>query len=218
MQANECWMITELRRTLKHRLALPLPGKEAQFRMAHLERQLNLSRYKTPANARQSSVLILLYEEKGRIKIPLILRSDDLGIHSGQVSLPGGKLEKEDINLEATALRETEEEIGVKSNAVEILGKLTELYIPPSNFLVHPHVGVLTSDVNFIPDPKEVAKILKLDLEFLMDEEKVKEKEIRLQSGQSIRTPYYNIDGEIVWGATAMILSELKSLLYEIGW
>ncbi len=211
-------MLNKLRRILKHRLGLPLPGKEAQFRMAHIERQLNLSRNKPPTDARKSSVMILLYEEGVKIKIPLILRPADSGIHSGQVSFPGGKSEPGDADLASTALRETEEEIGISNSSIEILGTLTELYIPPSNFLVHPYVGVLNTPAIFIPEKKEVVKIIPLDLDFLMDETKVKEKEIRLSSGQSIRTPYFTIEGEIVWGATAMILSELKSLLYEIGW
>ncbi|MBP6333908.1 MAG: CoA pyrophosphatase [Bacteroidia bacterium] len=211
-------MINELGRTLKHRLGLPLPGQEAQFRMANVERQLNLARYKIPADAKSSSVLILLYEDDGRIKIPLILRPENSGIHSGQVSLPGGKVEPGDANLIHTALRETEEEIGVPSSSIEMIGKLTQLYIPPSNFLVHPHLGILVSHADFIPDKTEVAKIIPLDIEELMDEEKVKEKDIKLSNGQTIRTPYYMIEGETVWGATAMILSELKSLLYEVSW
>lgn len=211
-------MIQDLRRTLKHRLGLPLPGLEAQVRMAHIERQINLSRYQTPTHAKPSSVLILLYEIEGRIKLPLILRPGDSGIHSGQVSLPGGKFEPGDVNLSHTALRETQEEIGILAESIEILGRLTQLYIPPSNFLVSPYVGVITTEPVFIPQEKEVVKVIPLDLEYLMDEEKVKEKEIRLANGQSIQTPYYNVGGEIVWGATAMILSELKSLLYEIGW
>jgi len=211
-------MIDELRRMLKHRLGLPLPGLEAQFRMAHIERQLNLNRYKTPADARKSSVLILLYEEAGRIKLPLILRPPGSGTHSGQVSLPGGKHELSDENIAATALRETEEEIGISVSSIELLGQLTQLYIPPSNFIVYPYVGILKTPAIFIPEEKEVVKVILLDLESLLDEAKVKEKEIRLSTGQSIRTPYYTIEGEIVWGATAMILSELKSVLYEIGW
>ncbi|HNQ61820.1 MAG TPA: CoA pyrophosphatase [Bacteroidia bacterium] len=211
-------MIDELRRMLKHRLGLPLPGLEAQFRMAHIERQINLNRYKTPADAKKSGVLILLYEEAGRIKLPLILRTQGAGAHSGQVSLPGGKFELTDENIAATALRETQEEIGIPTSSIEVLGQLTQLYIPPSNFIVYPHVGILDTPAIFIPEQKEVVKVIPLDLESLLDEAKVKEKEIRLSSGQSIRTPYYNIEGEIVWGATAMILSELKSLLYEIGW
>lgn len=211
-------MINELAKVLKHRLGLPLPGKEAQFRMANLERQLNLSRYKIPEDARNSGVMILLYEEGGRIKIPLILRPENSGIHSGQISLPGGKQEPEDENLVSTAIRETSEEIGVPSKSIEVIGKLTQLYIPPSNFIVHPHLGYLTDEVIFIPEKSEVAKIIALELEDLMDEEKVKEKDILLSSGQSIRAPYYTIEGETVWGATAMILSELKSILYEIGW
>jgi 8-oxo-dGTP pyrophosphatase MutT (NUDIX family) len=186
--------------------------------MAHVERQLNFSRYIPPANARLCSVMVLIYEDAGRLKIPLILRPADSGIHSGQISFPGGKYEEGDKNLTNTALRETKEEVGVEDSSIEIIGQLTQLYIPPSNFLVYPHVGLMIKPAFFIPEEKEVVKVIPLDLDFLMDEKKVKEKEIRLSTGQIIRTPYYNIEGEVVWGATAMILSELKSVLYEIGW
>ncbi len=211
-------MLQELSRSLKHRLGLPLPGTEAQFRMAHVERQLNLLRYKTPENARLSGVMILLFESEGRIKVPLILRPVDSGIHSGQVSLPGGRQEPEDADLRITALRETQEEIGISASDVDVIGKLTHLYIPTSNFLVHPYIGILEKDAHFNAEEKEVVRIISMDLESLMDERTVKEKMMKLSTGQSINTPCFSIEGEMVWGATAMILSELKSLLYEIGW
>ncbi|REJ81431.1 MAG: CoA pyrophosphatase [Bacteroidetes bacterium] len=186
--------------------------------MAHAERKLNLARYKVPADAKWGSVMILLYEEEERVKIPLILRPDNTGIHSGQVALPGGRFEPADENLINTALRETKEEIGVDSDRIKLIGKLTELYIPPSNFLVYPHIGMLKGRPLFIPDRKEVVKVIPLDLELLMDERRVHEKEIRLSNGLGIVTPYFNVNGYTVWGATAMILSEFKSVLYEVGW
>lgn len=197
---------------------MPLPGQEAQLKMAHTERRLNLSKYRIPAHARRGSVLILLYEENDTIFIPLIQRNDYDGVHSGQISLPGGKFEPGDLELQNTALRETEEEIGLSRNSVKVIGKLTELYIPPSNFLVFPYMGTLQHAPVFIPDPKEVKSVIPFRLESLMDEKIIREKTIQLRNGMQIRTPYFDVEGQTVWGATAMILSEFKSLLYEMGW
>lgn len=210
-------MLEIFSKSLKHRLALPLPGREAQLKMAHAERRLNLSRYKIPQDARWGSVLILLYEDDGTIKFPLILRADYDGVHSGQIALPGGKYESPDLDLQATALRESQEEIGVRQSDVSIIGKLTELYIPPSNFLVHPYIGTISYKPMFIPDTSEVARIIELDLDTLMDENNLGDKEIKLSSGLTIRTPVFHFQEETVWGATAMMLSEFKSVLFEMG-
>ncbi|HNP49934.1 MAG TPA: CoA pyrophosphatase [Bacteroidia bacterium] len=210
-------MLEIFSKSLKHRLALPLPGREAQLKMAHAERRLNLSRYKIPQDARWGSVLILLYEDDGTIKFPLILRADYDGVHSGQIALPGGKYESPDLDLQATALRESQEEIGVRQSDVSIIGKLTELYIPPSNFLVHPYIGTIAYKPMFIPDTAEVARIIELDLDTLMDENNLGDKEIKLSSGLTIRTPVFHFQEETVWGATAMMLSEFKSVLFEMG-
>ncbi len=210
-------MLEIFSKSLKHRLALPLPGREAQLKMAHAERRLNLSRYKIPEDARWGSVLILLFEDEGTIKFPLILRSDYDGVHSRQIGLPGGKYESPDLDLQATALRETEEEIGAAQKDITIIGKLTELYIPPSNFLVHPYIGTIPYRPLFVPDKNEVSKIIELDLDKLMDESSLGEKEIKLSSGHTIHTPVFYFEDETVWGATAMMLSEFKSVLFEMG-
>ncbi|MCX6291202.1 MAG: CoA pyrophosphatase [Bacteroidetes bacterium] len=210
-------MISEFSKLLHHRLSLPLPGREAQLLMAHAERKINLSRYKIPQHARWSSILILLYESDNKIKIPLILRPRYDGVHSGQVAFPGGKFESGDENLVNTALRETKEEIGIPPEHVEILGKLTELYIPPSNFLVHPHVGMIRYKPEFFPDENEVEKVIEISLDDLLNDSLVGEKEITLSNGLKIITPYFNFQSETVWGATAMIMSELRVLLNEMG-
>ena len=210
-------MLEIFSKSLKHRLALPLPGREAQLKMAHAERRLNLSRYKIPAEARPGSVLILLFEDEGTIKLPLIMRSDYDGVHSGQIGLPGGKFESEDADLQSTALRETEEEIGISKSDVSLIGRLTELYIPPSNFLVHPFVGTIPFKPEFVPDQNEVARIIELDLDTLMDENNISEKDIKLSTGITIRSPVFHFNNDTVWGATAMMLSEFKSVLFELG-
>jgi 8-oxo-dGTP pyrophosphatase MutT (NUDIX family) len=200
-------MLSDFGKQLKHRLALPLPGREAQVKMAHAERRESISRFKVPEDARKGAVLILFFEEANKIKVPLILRQEYKGVHSGQG----------DEGLTQTALREAEEEIGIVKEDVQIIGRLTELYIPPSNFLVHPFVGVSETIPSFIPQINEVKEILVFDLDILLDESIKDEKEITLTSGLKIVTPIFRILNHEVWGATAMMLSELKILLKEIG-
>lgn len=211
-------MLSDLSRQLRQRLALPLPGEEAQFKLAHPERRMSSARFKVPKTARQGAVLILLYEEDDKIFFPLIERPEYDGVHSGQIALPGGQFDLSDITYSNTALREAQEEIGVLKRDIDVLGELTELYIPPSNFLVHPFIGVMPYKPLFIPDQKEVHSILEVDLETIMDESRVMEKDIKVSSGITIRSPYIEIEGKTVWGATAMMLSELKSVLFEVGY
>ena len=211
-------MLDDLSRQLRQRLVLPLPGTEAQYKMANAERRVNSSRIKIPDNHRKGAVLILLYEDENKICFPLIIRPEYDGVHSGQVALPGGGFDPEDETLQNTALREAQEEIGIFKNDVVILGALSPLYIPPSNFLVHPFIGMLSYRPHFVPDETEVAGIIETDLESVMDETLVGEKIIKLSNGMEITTPFFDIQKQTVWGATAMILSEVKSVLYEIGY
>ena len=210
-------MLSEVSKTLRQRLSLPLPGQEAQYKMANAERRMNNARFKIPDDPRKGAVLIMLYEKENVVRFPLIVRPVYDGVHSGQVALPGGSFDESDITLQSTAIRETEEETGIFANNIQILGKLSELYIPPSNFLVSPFVAMHTSQPVFIPHSREVARIVEMDVEKIMNEKLIREKKMKLASGVSVLTPYFDFDGLIVWGATAMILSEFKSVLYEIG-
>ncbi|MCC5928677.1 MAG: CoA pyrophosphatase [Cyclobacteriaceae bacterium] len=164
--------------------------------------------------ARHGAVLLLLYEKNGEIYFPLIQRPEYDGVHGGQVSLPGGKVEDGDVSLDFTALRETEEEIGVPAADVEILGKLSDLYIWVSHFHVHPFVGKIDYVPNFIPDPHEVAQLIETPLLQLTDSSS--RTQFLFKRGEfSLEAPCFDLQNKPVWGATAMILSELCEVIYN---
>ena len=207
----------ELQIQLKKRLSLALPGVAAQAHMAPPQRfpKNHQQVYKPNANTRIGCVLILLYPgEDQRVHFPLIVRPEYEGVHSGQVALPGGKKE-EGEDFIATALRETSEEIGVEVDRSLVLGRLSQLYIPPSNFIVHPIVAAIPHQPEFVPSPREVAKMLTVDLTSLLGDAKREVKEVQWK-GQTVDLPFYNIDDHTVWGATAMILGEFIAIIDEL--
>lgn len=193
-----------------------LPGFDAQKLLSPPYRQhYDLEEIKKN-NPRIAAVMILLYEnDEGDIEFPIMLRHTYEGVHSNQFSLPGGSFEPEDINLQYTALRETIEELGIEEENIEIIGQLTELYIPPSNFLVYPFIGIYHGTPEFYPDETEVAEIIPIDLTAFLNAEPVTfEKKF---SEYTVEIPGYEIgEGEYIWGATAMILSEFNSLLEKL--
>lgn len=200
---------------LKIRLQQPLPGEEAQYLMAPISRLQNKFISPEIYNPKKSAVLILLFPQDEVIKTVFIERPVYEGVHSGQVAFPGGKFEETDIELKQTALRETFEEIGIDPNKVNIIGQLTDLYINPSNFLVSPFIGYLNKKPDFIIDPREVQQVITYDLFELNNPCIRSEKEITFSGGFTLKTPYYDIEGLTVWGATAMMISELNALVEE---
>lgn len=208
-------LFEEFCRKLSYRLSLPLPGIEAQLKMAHLERRLNYTQRSVPSHARIGAVMILLFEDNDVLKTCFIERTTYDGVHSGQIAFPGGRKEEGETLVQA-ALRETDEEVGVKQSDIIVLGQLTELYIPPSNFLVHPFVGAITYKPSFFPEPAEVAEVLEVTLDDLSDVRYRGEKKIKLSSGTTVETPYFNLNGKTVWGATSMIISEFLEVLASI--
>ncbi len=205
---------------LASRLAEPLPGREAQYRMANLRRFANPNAHgEPPENHKIACVLVLIFQKNGSWHTALIERSTHpADRHAGQISFPGGKIEESDENLGQVALRETEEEIGVPRENVEILGSLTNLYIPVSNFLVHPFVGWLRGSTDFSPQPGEVQQILTPPLAQFFAPDARKLTEIQLPNGILLSdVPYFEVENHIVWGATAMILNELiETMNYEL--
>ncbi|HDQ71531.1 MAG TPA: CoA pyrophosphatase [Chloroflexi bacterium] len=187
----------------------PLPGVEAQRTMAPSPRQLNL-----PADAkpRKAGVLLLLYPVAGALHLALTIRTPTLNHHSGQISLPGGGWEVVDASLQETALREAQEEIGVQSDELEILGPLTPLYIPPSNNMVYPFVAYAPHRPTFQPDPGEVAGLLEVSLSHLLDPRTRREEDWTWR-GATLHVPFYALNEHQVWGATAIILAEFLALV-----
>ena len=194
-----------------------LAGEVAHSVMAPPYRIENIKSYlNTEMKPRMASVLLLLYpNEFGEMNFVLTRRRVYNGMHSGQISFPGGKPDPLDNDLWATALRETHEEIGILSDEVTYIRSLSKLYVPPSNFLIIPYLGYLQSPYTFKPDPREVDAILEISLMDFINKESVLTKLLNSNS-TSIVVPAYIFDKNVVWGATAMILSEFKMLFSAV--
>jgi 8-oxo-dGTP pyrophosphatase MutT (NUDIX family) len=193
-----------------------LPGDKARdLMMPGYRRNLPLDQPLDPPSEgsswREAAVLILLYEEKAQARFPLILRVDGPGVHAGQVSLPGGAREASE-SLQACAIRETAEEIGVDTVGIQIIRELSPLQVPPSRFAVQPFVGVLNQVPAFRLEPGEVSAIMVPSIDELLAPNSRKEEMLTIH-GQDWLVPCYRLAAHRVWGATAMILAELSALL-----
>ena len=207
--------LEDIRRALSH----PLPGIRAQLKMAPQPRPGRDLDLGVPADCRESSVLILLYPRAGRLHFVLTRRTEMVQSHKGQISLPGGAREGGESPAQ-TALRETCEELGVPQNGTEVLGCLSTIYIPHSNYCIYPFVAYRPDPPVFYADPVEVAEVLEVPLALLLDPSI---RRVEYWSAPDFdsprRVPFFSIHGQVVWGATAMILSELVSVLdREIEW
>jgi 8-oxo-dGTP pyrophosphatase MutT (NUDIX family) len=198
---------------LQNKLSKPLPGLSSQLAMATLGRSVRDGKLEVPEDVRKAAVLVLFYPSGNEIRIVLIKRVEYPGVHSGQISFPGGGWERHDKDIIATALREAEEETGINRDNVITIGKLTDLFIPPSNFLVTPVLGYTLTRPEFIADPEEVDRVLEISLEDLVHEGSKQEKEISIFPATIMKVPCYYVDGHIIWGATAMIISELIDII-----
>ncbi len=193
---------------------MSVPGESSHFIMAPEIRMKELNNVRIEErNPRNAAVMMLFYPKEALTHIALILRPEYEGVHSGQIALPGGKVETYDINYTKTALRETQEEVGVLMTTVEVLKPLTKVYIPPSNFWVHPFLGFTETRPDFVLQKEEVEKVIEVPLVELLDENNVTSQNLSTSYAKNIEVPSFELRGYTVWGATAMMLSELKMFL-----
>jgi 8-oxo-dGTP pyrophosphatase MutT (NUDIX family) len=204
--------LNKLSQKLQNSLENNLPGKNEQYRML-VKAEQPYTFDNTEEDAIQSAVLLLIYEENGNICFMLTERTQTVEHHRGQISLPGGAQEP-DENLSDTALRETEEELGILVDNIKILGALTPLFVSITGFMIYPFVGVTTVPLNVISEPSEVAAVFSVNMNDLINDTNMKT-ESRILRGYDVDIPYFSLSGHKVWGATAMILSEFKAILKE---
>lgn len=200
---------------LQERLHMPLPGKQAHEPLRAVSAAGPFPDFKHKSPPKPGSVLILLFEDQGEILFPLTRRNEYAGAHSGQVSFPGGKAEPGETPQE-TALREAEEEIGVAASSIQVVGTLSEFFVIPSNFMVTPVIGIMAAPPSFTPDPKEVSKILLPSLNQILPETAITTKEILAAGRYPMIAPHFDIEGHVVWGATAMMLNEFRMVVREV--
>jgi len=200
---------------LQTRLKEPLPGMEASKKMFPTLANGDRIRMKHDETAREGAVMILLYQDGDVVRFPIIQRPVYVGVHSGQMALPGGKRDEGDQDLFHTALREMEEEIGVPASDVEIIRSLTSFYVAVSNFQILPVIGLIRNRPKFIQQESEVADIISADVAHLISDDFLKEKEMIVTGGVVLRSPYFDLEGRVVWGATSMMLNEFKAILKE---
>ena len=192
-----------------------LPGIDSQFKLApsirkKLGKEINIEE----RNPNKAAVLSLLFPDvSGEMQMVFMLRKTYKGVHSNQIGFPGGKVESSDNNLEATALRETYEEIGVSSMNITVLKELTDVYIPPSNFLVTPFLGILKERPEYILEENEVERLIEIPLESILSDKSIASRIITTSYAKEIEVPVFKFDDEVIWGATAMMLSEIKDLI-----
>jgi len=198
-------------------LTQSLPGETSHFKMAPPERMeivknLNIDELQL----RKAAVMMLVYPKNSQSHLVLIVRNSYKGVHSSQIAFPGGKVEPDDFSFEYTALRETEEEIGVSKESIEIIKPFSRVYIPPSNFLVYPFLGYSETEPEFAPSEREVAAIIELPLDIFLDDSTIVLQSMATSYSESINVPTFKIGEHYVWGATAMMLSELKDVLKSV--
>ncbi len=202
------------RERIRLKLLEALPGEVSHQKMSPLNRPITSEALKSITDYRESAVAIVLFESNDCMECVLTQRPEYDGTHSGQISFPGGKKEDSDEHLEATARRECEEEIGVQLTLEHLIGALSPVYIPVSRFLVLPYLYFLPSTPIFLPDAHEVAEIFTFPLFDLKNEKLISTMDLKQTNGDVYRNvPYFNLNNKKVWGATALMLSEMKDIL-----
>ena len=197
---------------LKNEILKGLPGTEIQWQLASSDRMVRNFPRVPGKNAGVAAVLILLFPENGSTHTVFMQRPDYNGVHGGQISFPGGKKEPTDENIIQTAIREANEETGVDPEKISIIGTLTPLFIPISNMIVTPVIGWVNEKPVFNHQPEEVVFLIDADLKILLDPSIIKTKPIEIR-GEMIEVKYFDYEANMIWGATAMILYELLTIL-----
>lgn len=197
---------------------LPLPGEAAHYKMAHKDRIEELEQANPQRKtAKKAGVMALFYPKDGNMThLLLILRKTYKGVHSNQIAFPGGKYELEDCDLKETALRETNEEVGVPIEQVSVIKSLTKVYIPPSNFEVQAFVGLYTKPIPFVLQEDEVESLVEVSLSDFLNDANLIEQTLSTSYAKNVVVPAFKLNGYTVWGATAMMLSEVKVLLKQV--
>lgn len=191
-----------------------LPGKAAQYKMAPKLRIEELEKLNSDSSkARSSAVMIMIHIDDDKKMISIIQRPKYEGVHGGQAAFPGGQAEKSDKTLWHTACRETFEEIGVPENELMEVGAMTPLYIPPSNFMVYPYIGYFEGKPKYTADKREVEKIYDIDFNDITSDQNKRLIDIKTSYATFRDVPIYKINGIVIWGATAMILSEFEDII-----
>lgn len=186
----------------------------AHQKMAPLERILSIQSVDiNKSNPKKAAVMMLFYPKNNETFLVLIERNSYKGVHSAQIAFPGGKFETTDASLLHTALREMHEEIGIEPHCVNFIKSFSEIFIPPSNFLVFPFMGVIHFDPIFIPDEKEVSSIVEIPLRIFLSDDTVSSINMDTSYAKNIEVPIYSFMNHHIWGATAMMMSELKEVL-----
>lgn len=202
---------------IKKHAAQGLPGEDAHLELIPVSRTLSSEAKARSTTYRESGVGIILHPTLNGIECILIQRRPYDGVHGGQISFPGGKRDEEDLDLEYTARRECFEEIGLPIGLGELIHPLTEVYIPVSDFIVQPFIFYLNELPELIPNEREVQSIISFDVMDLLEESSFKRKPIQISKGMTLKDiPYFDIHGHVIWGATAMMLSELRAILYKM--
>jgi 8-oxo-dGTP pyrophosphatase MutT (NUDIX family) len=198
--------------SLKKEILKGLPGTEVQWQMASSDRMIKNYPKSPGTDARISAVLILLFPENGSVHTVFMQRHNYDGVHGGQISFPGGKAESSDNNIIQTAIREANEETGVDAAKINVIGTLNPLFIPVSNMIVTPVVGWTKEKPVFKHQPEEVVYLIEADINKLLDPSIVKTKPFDIK-GEIINVKYFDCNGNVIWGATAMILNEFLTII-----
>ena len=195
-----------------------MPGEESHFKMEpEIRKEWRDPEKITKRNPKSAAVMALFYPNKNQeTMLLLMLRKTYKGVHSNQVGFPGGKVDEVDINLEATALRETEEEVGVRREDIQVLKELSELYIPPSNFMVQPYLGLYVKPKPFKMQESEVEALVEVSFSDVMNEDNLVHENLSTSYSKKMTVPAFKLNGYTVWGATAMILSEIKDIFKQV--